>query len=255
MGFCRKVFCRNRRKFRCFIDQSRDMSNDPVMSTNNSFYQWFLDHITLHDHDDEKEELLNGLTHLLGGGLSLVALPAILIKALGGGNSSLLAAGLVFGLSMILLYFSSGMYHLVSGPVAKRVMRIMDHTTIYILIAGTYTPIMVYLGTSEAMIVLWTVWGLAAAGFFFTIFFWGRYGFLHVLFYLGMGWIVLLVWQTLREVVPPGLVHWTIAGGVTYTAGTIVYGLKMIPFYHAIWHLFVMGGSACFFIGIYQNLL
>ncbi|MFW6362975.1 MAG: PAQR family membrane homeostasis protein TrhA [Spirochaeta sp.] len=224
------------------------------MIKHDSFRSWFMEHITLHYYDDERSELANGLTHLFGACLSLIALAAIIIKTLPQGNATMAAAGIVYGLTMLLLYFSSSMYHLVNGPIVKRVMRIMDHTTIYMLIAGTYTPVLLYVGNQPAMIALIVVWGLTLIGILFTLLFWGRYGFLHVLFYIAMGWMIVFIWDSLQGIPVPFL-YWALAGGITYTLGTLIYAAKFIPYYHAIWHLFVVGGSACFFIGIYQHLL
>lgn len=225
------------------------------MAHNRVIYNWFLNHITLHTYDDQQAELLNGLTHLMSAGMSLVAFAAIVIRVVPKGDTAMSVAGIVFGMTMILLYFSSSMYHLVDGPVIKRVMRLLDHITIYILIAGTYTPVTVYIDTPAAHTVLVIAWGLTLAGTFFTIFFWGRYGALHVLFYIGMGWMIVVIWDGIRSVLPAEFLYWALAGGLTYTLGTVVYAAKRVPFYHAIWHLFVTGGSACFFIGIYLYLL
>ncbi|WP_041397084.1 PAQR family membrane homeostasis protein TrhA [Spirochaeta africana] len=224
------------------------------MTKRERFRTWFMEHITLHEHEDDKTELANGLTHLFGAGLSLVALAAIIIKTVPQDDPTMAFAGIIFGLTMLLLYFSSSMYHLVSGPLVKRIMRIMDHSTIYMLIAGTYTPVMLYVGNRPATIVLIAVWSLTVIGIAFTLLFWGRYGALHVVFYIAMGWMIVFIWDSLQGI-PTEFLYWAIAGGVTYTAGTLVYAAKQIPYYHAIWHLFVVGGSASFFIGIYQHLL
>lgn len=225
------------------------------MSTKQRFYTWFMEHITLHEYDDARSELANGITHLIGVVLSLAALVAILVRTIPAGDSTMIIGGLVFGLTMLLLYTSSSMYHLVKGPVIKRIMRIMDHTTIYMLIAGTYTPVMLYLGTPPAMAVLIAVWSMTLIGVLFTLFFWGRYGALHVIFYVAMGWMIVVIWDSIKGHLPIELIYWAIAGGLTYTLGTLVYAAKFIPYYHAIWHLFVVGGSVCFFVGIYQYLL
>lgn len=214
-----------------------------------------MEHITLHQYEDDRTELANGLTHLLGAVLSLFALVAIVLRTLENGSSQMMAGGIIFGCTMLLLYLSSSMYHLVKGPLIKRIMRIMDHTTIYMLIAGTYTPVMLYAGSRPAIAVLIAVWSLTVIGAAFTLLFWGRYGALHVLFYIAMGWMIVLIWDSLQHQIPLDFVYWAIAGGLTYTSGTLVYAAKKIPYYHAIWHLFVVGGSVSFFIGIYRYLL
>lgn len=214
-----------------------------------------MEHITLHHYEDSSSELANGLTHLFGACLSLIALSAIMIKTIPQGNHAMTAGGIIFGFTMLFLYFSSSMYHLVNGPIVKRVMRILDHATIYFLIAGTYTPVMLYIGTRASYAVLAAVWILTFIGILFTLAFWGKYGALHVIFYIAMGWMIVLIWESVKNAISLDFLYWAIAGGLTYTSGTLIYAAKKIPYYHAIWHLFVVGGSACFFIGIYLHLL
>ncbi len=225
------------------------------MSTSGFFRNWLMQHITLHSHDDDRSEFANGMTHAVGAVLCIVALIAMVVKTYPWTNGPMTFGAVLYGFSMLLLYSSSSIYHLVKGPVLKRVMRIMDHTSIYLLIAGTYTPVMLYIQSRACITVLAVVWGLTAIGIVFTLLFWGRFGFLHVLFYLVMGWLVMLVWGELVEYIPADFLPWALAGGLTYTLGTVVYAAKKIPYYHAIWHLFVLGGSACFFFGIYFHLL
>ena len=225
------------------------------MGKGRRFKLWFIRHITLHTYDDKQAELANGLTHLFGACMSLVALAAIIIKAAPSGNIGMTVAGAIFGVTMLLLYVSSSMYHLNEGQVAKRVLRILDHSNIYFLIAGTYTPVMVFVNTTGSMVILVLVWALTLVGITVTLLFWGKYGFLHVMSYIAMGWMVLFVWDDLVGRIPAEFLYWAVAGGITYTTGTIFYGMKKLPYYHAIWHMFVVGGSASFFIGIYQHLL
>ena len=126
--------------------------------------------------------------------------------------------------------------------------------SIFLLIAGTYTPIMLVVGGFWGTFTVALVWVIAAAGMVFKIRFWGRYRVLQVLIYILMGWLVVLVKDQVIEALSREFFLWALAGGLVYTSGTIVYAMKKLPYYHAFWHLFVLGGSICFFIGIYWHL-
>ena len=195
--------------------------------------------------------MANALTHLLGAILSLIGM-IILIRAGQASGDKVKTAGLViFSLSMLLLYSASGFYHLIKPSNLKRIFRILDHSNIYFLIAGTYTPIFIAVGTKLSFTFIGVVWGIAFSGVVFTLIFWGRLKPLHVILYIAMGWIIVLIWKPVTAVIPVGFLKWILAGGVTYTVGTLFYAMKKLPFYHAIWHLFVLGGSICFYLGIY----
>ncbi len=205
-------------------------------------------HITLHTHDSPKEEWANAATHGVAALLSPVALILLLRRYEPDWPH------LVFGLSMVLLYTASTLYHLSSGGTWKRIFRIGDHMSIYLLIAGTYTPIMASIDAPWARRTLYAVWVLAVVGIAFKIIFWGRFKVLQVLFYLAMGWLAAIRFPEILEILPPGLFYSMLAGGLFYTLGTVVYALKGVPFYHAIWHCFVLAGSGAFFHGVYRYL-
>ncbi len=220
-----------------------------------SFTRWLESHITLHNHDDARDEKLNSLTHVVGSVLSFAALVAIVIKFPQIPSPALRVGLVIWALTMILLYSASALYHALPHSNAKRVCRILDHSNIYFLIAGTYTPLMLFVGTETAHLVVALVWVLALLGIIFTLIFWGRYGAIHVGLYILMGWIVVFFARSLFPYMPSSLIKWVIAAGVTYTAGVIFYANKKIPHYHAIWHLFCIGGSALFFFGYWFNLI
>ncbi|TVR92306.1 MAG: DNA-binding protein [Spirochaetaceae bacterium] len=225
------------------------------MSEQLSLRDRFIEHITLHSNFNRADDLASGYTHLLGAILSVIGTIVLVQQAMTEcATSRSIVGASVFGASMILLYSSSSIYHLATGPVFKRVCRIMDHSTIYMLIAGTYTPIMLSVGGVHGYGVLIGAWSFTVLGIIFKLVFWGRYGIVHVLLYLLMGWMIVFIWRDVVAVLPVELLYWSIAGGLTYTAGTLVYALKKVPFHHAAWHLFVLGGSACFFFGIYLHL-
>lgn len=216
---------------------------------------WIEQHITLHEYDNPREERANAVTHLVGTVLSLAALIYMLAVAGRIGSTSLAFGMVIYTLSMLLLYSASTLYHYLPRNTMKRICRVLDHSNIYILIAGTYTPILLSVGSQTAGDLLVTVWLITLAGILFTLIFWGRLAVVHVLLYLAMGWLIVFFWGDIVPYLPKGLVTWVLAGGITYTAGVGFYAAKRLPYYHAIWHLFVLGGSAFFFAGFAIHLI
>jgi hemolysin III len=220
----------------------------------NKFSIWLENHITLHAYDNKKEELANALTHLFGALLSLMGMVFLINAGLKSGDPAKTTGLVIFAISMLLLYSASGFYHLVKPSNLKRILRILDHSNIYFLIAGTYTPILIAVGTTLSYSFIAVVWTIALFGIVFTLVFWGRFKAFHVILYLLMGWLFVFIWKPVTAVIPFDLVKWIIAGGLAYTLGTIFYAMKKLPYYHAIWHLFVLAGSLSFFIGIYKYI-
>ena len=215
---------------------------------------WLERHITLHTHDSKREEITSGVVHGVGVILSLVALGLLIQKGLQANNPTILTGYIIYGVAMTLLYLSSTLYHFVPISKAKRVLRICDHMTIYILIAGTYTPVMLSLGGYYPMLALGLVWAIAAGGMAFKILFWGRMRVVQLLIYILMGWMIVLVWEPVVQQLSPEFFRMILTGGIIYTSGTIVYSMKKVPYYHAMWHLFVLGGSISLFLAIYLYL-
>jgi len=225
------------------------------MHVKNHLVNWLENHITLHSYDDPKAEYENAVTHVVGVGLAILALLMILSK-LGQMQSTSLQIGMIiWGLTMILLYGASALYHALPHSNAKRICRILDHSNIYFLIAGTYTPLLLYVGSTQAMNILILVWGIALAGIVFTLVFWNRLKALHVALYLLMGWLIIFFYKDVIPFLPASLLAWVIAAGLTYSLGVLFYANKRIPHYHAIWHLFCIGGRALFFFGYMRNLI
>lgn len=216
------------------------------------FREWIDTNISLHTHDSPNEEKLNSLTHAAGAVLGIIGLIIMMIKAAGSGNAG---GALIFCITMVMMFTGSALYHYVKPSTAKRLLRIFDHSNIYFLIAGTYTPFCFKMASRTGSVMLAVVWGLAAAGIVFTLVFWGRLKPLHVIFYLVMGWMVVFFWKDFTGSIPVEVIGWMIAGGAFYTTGIIFYASKKIPHYHAVWHLFVVGGCACFYLGIYLHLI
>lgn len=218
------------------------------------FNSWLEKHITLHSFDNKNEEMANAVTHLFGALLSLIGMVFLIKAGLQSGDGVKTAGLIVFAVSMLLLYSASGFYHLVKHSNLKRILRILDHSNIYFLIAGTYTPILIAVGTRLSYAFIGLVWAIAFLGIVFTLIYWGRFKVLHVILYVAMGWLIVFIWKPVTAVIPSELLKWILAGGITYTTGTIFYAMKKLPYYHAIWHMFVLGGSIFFFVGIYMYI-
>ena len=205
---------------------------------------WLRNRITLHSHDSPPEELASALTHAVGAALAVIA--TVVLRGTPG--------GLVFGLSMVLLFSASTAYHLAPPGDWKRLFRLMDHLSIFVLIAGTYTPIMLHVAQPWSFRTLWLVWLLAATGMTLKAFLWDRFSKLQILFFLGMGWLAVWRLPQLLQILPAAFLWYMLAGGLSYTLGVGVYSLKKMPYYHAIWHLFVLAGAISFFHGINAHM-
>jgi hemolysin III len=198
-------------------------------------------------------EPVSGLTHLVGVLLALVALIVLLTKA--AGRADQLVAFGIFGLSLIALYGASALYHLlpVSTSAIARLRR-LDHMTIFILIAGTYTPVCVLaLGGVWRAGLLGLIWTLALCGIVLKLLWMDAPRWLSVGVYLAMGWLAVIAASAIFQAIPSGGIAWILIGGLVYSAGALIYGLKRpdpvpgIFGFHELWHLFVMAGSACHF--------
>ena len=201
-------------------------------------------------------ELANSVTHGIGFLLSLAGLTLLVVFAAQRGTAMHIVACSIYGVTLALMYLASTLYHSVTNPRARQVLQIFDHSSIYLLIAGTYTPItLVTLDGGWGWGMFGVVWGLAIIGILFKLFFTGRWSLLSSAIYLAMGWMSLLIIKPLLQNAPAGLVWWFLAGGLVYSLGVIFYTLKRIPHHHAIWHLFVMGGSICHFFAIMLYVL
>lgn len=215
---------------------------------------WLEQHITLQNYDDRKAERENAFTHFAGSILALIGFIYILMSLDNMKDNAVRAGMIVFGLTNILLYTASGFYHWLPVSNAKRICRILDHSNIYFLIAGTYTPLLLYVGTPVTFFLTFFMWAIALLGVGFTLFFWGRLKPLHPVLYLIMGWMIVFFWSSVIPYLPQGVLKYLVTGGVIYSAGVIFYAMKKLPHYHAIWHLFVLAGSIVFYFGLCVNL-
>ena len=217
--------------------------------------QWILQNIPLAHTLPKREELLNGWTHAIGAAACIPGAALLIHAAAASGELWHVIASCIYMASMIVLYSASAFYHLTEGPFIKRVGRIFDHASIYILIAGTYTPIAFKIWEPWGVVILSLIWGLALVGFVMKLAFWGKMKVFHVLVYLGMGWTIVFFWPIVTAKVPAAFIPYAFAGGAAYTLGVIFYAVKKIPLGHVIWHFFVLAGSIIFYAGILKYIV
>ena len=190
------------------------------------------------------EEIAHALTHGLGVVLAIAGLTVMVARATLYGTTTHIVGAAIFGATLVLMYAASTLYHSIPLPRAKKVLRIIDHSTIYLLIAGTYTPLtLVTLNGAVGSALFVTVWTLAAIGVVFKIFATGRFEKLSLAIYLGMGWCVLLAIKPLLRTLETGGLILLVAGGLAYSGGVAFYLWERLRYHHAIWHGFVLAGS------------
>jgi hemolysin III len=215
-----------------------------------------LEHFPHEAHYTLREERLNSLTHGLGALLSAVGTLVLVLAAAREGDVWKIVSFSIFGTSLILLYSASTFYHASRSPKAREVWKMLDHCAIFLLIAGTYTPfLLVNLRGPTGWTLFGIIWGLALAGIILKLVFGHRYKILRVIVYLAMGWLIVLAAGELNTQVSELGVRLTVIGGVVYTLGVVFYLADRLPYNHAIWHLFVVGGSLCHFYAIYFAVL
>lgn len=202
-----------------------------------------------------KNELGNTVTHGIGVLASIATLCVLVVIAARGGDPWEIVGASIFGATLVLLYTASTLYHAVSNPVIRARLKVFDHSAIYVLIAGTYTPFMIgVLRGGWGWSMFGVIWGLAVAGVVFKLFFTGKFPRLSTAVYALMGWLVLIAVVPMIRLMDRGALWWLVAGGVTYTAGTAFYHNNRIKNAHAIWHLFVLGGSICHAIAVAMQI-
>ncbi len=203
-----------------------------------------------------QEEVWNGITHGIGTGLAIAGLTLLVVLAAVNGDSWRVVSFSIYGGTLVLLYLASTLYHSIQIPRVKGVLQVLDHAAIYLLIAGSYTPfLLVNLRGRLGWTLLGIVWGLAFLGIALRTIFVGRYEKLAVVGYLLMGWLLVVAFKELQAALPAGGIALIIAGGICYTVGVIFFAWRKLPYNHAIWHLFVMGGSICHFFAMLYYVL
>ncbi|MGD8276554.1 MAG: hemolysin III family protein [Gemmatimonadota bacterium] len=196
-------------------------------------------------------ELPNVLTHGFGVAASVAAAAILIVFASLGGNPAEIVGVSVFGATLILLYLASTLYHAARSDVARARLKVFDHAAIYFLIAGTYTPFTIgALGGGWGWSLFGVIWGLALAGAVFKIFAAGRFRLVSTIFYVAMGWLVVIAAGPLVRHIDATVLAWLLAGGIAYTVGTPFYHTRRFRHAHAVWHGFVLVGSACHAVAV-----
>ncbi|MBB4635675.1 PAQR family membrane homeostasis protein TrhA [Longimicrobium terrae] len=205
--------------------------------------------------NNPREELANAITHGVGALAGAVGALVLVVGAALHGDIWQVVSSAVFGASLVLLYTASTLYHAARDPRTKARLQILDHCAIYLLIAGSYTPFtLIALRGGWGWSLFGVAWALAVAGVIFKLFFTGRFPRLSTGIYIGMGWMAVVAAVPMLQSLSAATLGWLVAGGVTYTAGTVFYHNRR-PYAHAIWHLFVLAGSTCHFIAVATQVL
>lgn len=203
-----------------------------------------------------REEKINVFSHAAGFLLSIVALVLLLTRSINFGDVFDIVSVSIFGLSLMLLYAASTLYHNEKKPVLRNRLKVFDHAAIYVLIAGTYTPFtLIVLKGTTGWIIFGVSWGLALSGIILKLFFTGKYNILSTIMYVLMGWMIVFAIKPLLNNLSSEGLWWLFGGGVFYTVGAIIYSIKKIKYNHAIFHIFVLLGSFCHFVAVYWYVL
>lgn len=202
-----------------------------------------------------EEEIAHGVTHGFGILLCVIGIPILLSLAVKNGNLNYIVGFSIYSLSLLMVYVSSTLYHSIAHEKVKYIMRMIDHICIFVMIAGSYTPfLLVYFSDSFGWQVLFLMWGIVLAGTIFKIFFLGRFKYLSVVLYLAMGFVAIFFAADILEKMPTETVIWLCVGGGFYSTGVIFYLWDKLLYNHAIWHLFVLGGSISHYIALLYSL-
>ena len=196
-------------------------------------------------------EIANSLSHGAGLVFGIISIPILIIYAIYNSGAKGIFGAATFGAGFLMVYTFSTLYHSFHKPAVKKFLQKLDHISIYYLIAGSYTPfILAYVNDMKGLILLAVLWFLALAGTIFKIFFTGKYDLISTLIYLAMGWLFLAVADSFFQRFPMDCLIMVISGGISYTIGVIFYRWESLPYHHAIWHIFVLGGSICHYFAV-----
>jgi len=201
-------------------------------------------------------EMANAITHGFGVLIGIASLPVVTAISTKVDKPSAIVAAAIYAFSFIMLFVFSTLYHATTQPEAKRVLKILDHISIYFLIAGTYTPfLLIYMLNGFGITLLSILWGLSFIGFIFKIFFAGRFKFLSTMIYIAMGWMLLVGGKTFFMTLSTSVIVMLIVGGGIYTLGTIFYLNKKLVWHHVIWHIFVLTAAVCHYVAVLLAVL
>lgn len=198
-----------------------------------------------------REEFANSLSHGLGLIFGIISLPIPIAIAANNGDIPGLVGASIFGFGFLMVFTFSTLYHAVSHPKVKKALRVMDHISIYFLIAGTYTPfLLVFMFNTTGITVLSVLWSAVLIGTVFKIFATGKWNIVSTLMYLLMGWAILFVPGEFFGSLSTECLTLVAVGGGLYTLGVVFYLWEKVPYNHAIWHLFVLGGAICHYVAV-----
>ena len=203
-----------------------------------------------------EEEIWNSITHGIGAGLAIAGLISLVVLGSVYGDIWHITSFSIYGSTLVLLYLASTLYHGTQIPKVKQILRVFDHAAIYLLIAGTFTPfLLITLHGTFGWTMLAVVWGVAVLGIAFRIIFVGRFDHLATMSYIAMGLLIIIPFKEMMATIPADGIALIVAGAFLYMAGVIFYVWKIVPYNHAIWHLFVIGGSVCHYFAILFHVL
>jgi hemolysin III len=203
-----------------------------------------------------REEVANAITHGIGAVLSIAALVLLVVYASLEGTAWHVVSFSIYGTTMLLLYLNSTLVHSLREGKAKDLFEFFDHSSIYLFIAGTYTPfLLVAIRGTLGWSLFGIIWGIALFGVAFKAFFVKKFLFMSTIFYIAMGWLIVIAWSPLSAVVASGGMTLLVAGGILYTLGTVFYVWRAFPYHHAVWHVFVLAGSVTHFFAVLIYLL
>lgn len=201
----------------------------------------------------DREEKVNVWTHVAGLVLGLALIPVLFTKAWEGGTNLMLFSLGVFSFGFLMIYLSSSLYHLAKKPHVKKRLQVWDHISIFVMIGGTYTPVVFhYLHFDTAAIFMGVMWSIIVVGSLLKIFFTGRYERASTFIYLALSWMIVFIIKPILQVMPMEVLAWIMVGGFFYTSGVIFFNWEKLKYNHGIWHLFVLGGTLAHFVAIYK---
>ena len=202
------------------------------------------------------EEVIHAATHGVGVLLSIAGLSWMLYLSIAAADPWRIVASSIYGATLIALFLASTVYHSMHASRHREIFKLLDHCAIYLLIAGTYTPfLLVAMRTDTGWWLFGTIWALATAGIVKKLWFRHRFPKLALFSYLAMGWLVVVAAPQMAEAIGPNGMAWLVAGGISYSVGAVFYALERMPFNHAVWHVFVLGGGVCHFLGVVWHVL
>ena len=203
-----------------------------------------------------KKELANSVTHFLGVLFGVAAMPALISYSVIAGDQSVVIGACVFAFSFLMVFSFSTLYHSISHPTVKLFLRKMDHISIYFLIAGSYTPfILIYMTNTKGVFLLSMLWGLTLLGIIFKMFFVGKFNIVSTIAYVAMGWVAVIFPKDLLGPMPHDVFMMVAIGGASYSIGVVFYLWERLTYHHAIWHLFVLGGSISHYMAVLLAVL